>query len=253
MIQPSAGSLGRAPARAATARGLVLFGAPVRADVSCAFGVGLGAWTFADTLLPAAAEGHPPGTYWAGGALTALLLLLSLGLHEAAHCLAARRAGVGVRMIELSLFGGATAFCRPPDTPGRTLGIALAGPAASLAVAVAAALVHIVLVEAGADALAAAAAAILAVGNLGLALLNLLPALPLDGGHVLRALLWRVTRRPAAATRAARVAGRGVGGALLTMAVFSSASGDAAIALWAALLGCVIHQNSGPPGPPQAY
>jgi Zn-dependent protease len=250
MIQPSAGSLGQIPARAATARGLVLFGAPLRLDVSCVLGVGLGAWTFADTILPAAAEGRPPVTYWAGGALTALLLLLSVALHEAAHCLAARRAGLGVHRIELSLVGGVTELSRPPDTPGLTLGIALAGPAASLAVAVATALGHIVLVEAGADALAAAATAILAVGNLGLALLNLIPALPLDGGHALRALLWRVTRRPVDATRMVKVAGRGVGGALLAIAVFSSASGDAAIALWAALLGCVIHQYSGTSGPP---
>jgi Zn-dependent protease len=180
----------------------------------------------------------------AAGALAALLLLGSLVLHETGHWLAARRAGLPVVGLRLSLVGGALGLGAAPRTPAAEAGIAVAGPLASLATAVAAALAHVVMVEAGADPLAATVSAIVATGNLALALVNLVPGLPLDGGRLLRAGLWRMTGDLPAATRVACRLGRGLAGGLLALAVIASASGDAAAATWAAMLALAIYLNA---------
>src|SRR5262249_57670738 len=116
--------------------------------------------------------------------------------------------GLAPGHISRSLLGGVTVFDREPGTPGQVCALALAGPAANLLVAVAAGIVHVVLVDAGADPLAAAAAASIVVINLGITLVNLIPALPLDGGHAARAVLGGVLRRPDIAGATAAATGR---------------------------------------------
>ncbi|MGH7392487.1 MAG: site-2 protease family protein, partial [Candidatus Rokuibacteriota bacterium] len=189
----------------ATESGRPLFGVPVRLDVSCVFGLALTTWTLADAVLPLAADGRPVTAYWAAGGLTALALLASVAMHEMAHGLAARRAGIRVRRVTLSLFGGATVLDGRVPTARAQLTIAMAGPLASLALAVGAAIVHVTLVEIGGDELGVVASAVVAVANLGIAAINLFPAPPLDGGLVLYAALARLpwTRSHAAGVAAA--------------------------------------------------
>jgi Zn-dependent protease len=230
-----------APGRA---RPLSLFGVPVSLDISWLFGFALAAWTFADSVLPAAAPMRGLPAYVSAGAVTAALLLLSLIAHEAAHGMAARRAGLGVAQVSLSMFGGATMLNDLPRTPGAAFRIATAGPLANLLCALVAAAVHVMLVESGADGLAVAAAAVVAAGNLLVALINLLPGRPLDGGLMLEACVWKLTGRPAHAARLARASGRMVGGVALGAALLASASGDVAIALWAGLLGLVLWSHT---------
>ena len=122
------------------------------------------------------------------------------------------------------------------------LRLALGGPVASLVAAVLAGIVHVALVEAGVDPLLTAVAAVVAVANLGVAALNLLPGLPLDGGRMLRAAVWAATGDEATATRVAAGAGRVLGIALLLLAVVASASGDAAAAIWSGALALTIHR-----------
>lgn len=260
MIDPLASRLGRRASAVSTAAGsfsaldvpharrslreLTLLGTPITVDVTGLLGLGLAAWTFADGVLPVEVPGRGMGAYVAAGTLAALLLLGSLVLHETGHWVAARRAGLPVIGLRLSLVGGALALDAAPRTPAAEARIAIAGPLASLATAVVAALAHVIMVEVGADPLAATIPAIVATGNLGLALVNLVPGLPLDGGHLLRAGLWRLTGSLPAATRVAHRLGRGVAGGLLGLAVVASASGDAAAATWAAMLALAIYLNA---------
>src|SRR5262249_57819391 len=109
----------------------------VRPDISCLLAVGLSAWTFADTIFPAAAPERASPAYWAAGIVAATSVIASLALHEIGHATAGWRAGLLPRRIVLSPFGGATLFDREPDTPGAACRIAVAGPAANLVVAVA--------------------------------------------------------------------------------------------------------------------
>ena len=215
----------------------------VRPDISCLLALGLCAWTFADAVFPAAAPGRGLVAYVATGIVAAGGLITSLVLHEVGHAIVGRWIGLTPRHISLSLFGGVTVFDREPGTPGQACALALAGPVANLLVAVVAGIVHVVLVDAGADPLAAAAAASIVVINLGITLVNLIPALPLDGGHAARAVLGVVLRRPDIAGAIADAIGRALGWTMVGVAVLASASGDAAIAVWAALIGFAVHDH----------
>jgi Zn-dependent protease len=224
-----------------------LFGIPVRFDLSCAFATALGTWTFAGVILPAAAPGRSLLAYWTGGAAAALLTMMSIVGHEVGHAIAARRAGIRVRRMALSLFGGVTELVQTPWTPGVAFRIAIAGPLASTVLAVAAAIGHVVLVEADADPLTSAILALAAVANVAIAAINLLPGLPLDGGHVVAAALWRFTGQPADAGRSAATLGRLLGLGMIAIAIIASASGDAGLALWLVLFGVVIWRGAEPP------
>ncbi|HET7342442.1 MAG TPA: site-2 protease family protein [Methylomirabilota bacterium] len=223
---------------------LTLFGVPLRLDVSWVFGVALATWTFADAVLPAQAPDRGAGVYVAAGALTALLVFVSLALHEVGHWLAARRAGLPVVRLGVSLVGGELELGAVPRSPAVELRLALGGPLASLATAAIAGLVHVVLVEAAVDPLLCAVAAVVAVANLGITVLNLFPGLPLDGGRTLRAVVWALTGNEPRATRVATVAGRTLGITFLLVAVVASASGDAAAAIWSGALGLTIHHHA---------
>ena len=221
-------------------RGLTLFGVALRLDVSWVFGLGLAAWTFADAVLPLDVPDRTPVAYTAAGSVAALLVAASLVLHEAGHWLVARRAGLPVTRLAVSLVGGTLELGAAPRTAGSELRIAVAGPLVSLLTAVLAAMAHIVLVESNADPLTASVAAVVGVANLAVAVLNLLPGLPLDGGRVLKAAVWALTADESRAARIATTAGRLLAGALLTLAVVASASGDAAAAIWSAALGLTL-------------
>jgi Zn-dependent protease len=150
----------------------------------------------------------------AAGAAAAIVLFASVLIHELAHALTARRFGVQTSSIALFLFGGvATLEAEPPD-PFADACVALAGPAMSAAIALAAfGAMHFV------DAIvpvryADAAASILAYvtfANAVLAAFNLIPAYPMDGGRVLRALLWRLRGDRDRATATAALVGIGFG------------------------------------------
>ena len=221
-------------------RGLAVFGVALHLDVSWVFGLGLAAWTFADAVLPLDVPDRSIGAYTLAGSATALLVLGSLAVHEAGHWLVARRAGLPVTRLGLSLVGGTLELGSAPHTAGVELRIALGGPLASLLTAVVAAALHVPLVESSVDPLAASVFAVAAVANLAVMVLNLLPGLPLDGGRVLKAAVWAATDNEARARRIAATAGRVLATTFLALAIVASASGDAAAAIWSGALGLTL-------------
>jgi Zn-dependent protease len=238
LAQVAALRLRRSPR--APSRTLVL-GVPLSVQPSWLFGIALTAWTAADALLPAIVPGRSLLTYTIGGVALAAALAVSLALHEAAHCVAARRGGLAVRRLSLGFLGGEAELDTLPRTPRIEAAIALAGPAMNGVIVLAAAVTHIALVELDADPVLTAVAAVLAVANLFVTVINLAPGLPLDGGRVLHALVWAVTGREAMGTRVAAAAGRALGVGLLAVALIASATGDTAVALWLAVLGLSVH------------
>lgn len=126
---------------------------------------------------------------YVAGVAFAVLLYLSVLLHEMSHALMAQRYGLGVRSITLHFLGGATEIDSETRTPGQEFMVAVVGPLTSIAVGLAAVGLWFITP----DGLLRLAVEGLAVANLIVGALNLVPGLPLDGGRVLRALVWGVT------------------------------------------------------------
>lgn len=165
-------------------------------------------WSLADGVFPAQNPGLSDGTYLAMAIVAAILFFASLLAHEFGHALQARREGMEIDGITLWLFGGVAKFRGMFPSAGAEFRIAIAGPLVSLAIGVAfVAVAAVFSLPEAADGVAAWLGYI----NLFLLLFNLLPALPLDGGRVLRAALWGAKRDFAAATRIAAGIGRAFG------------------------------------------
>jgi Zn-dependent protease/CBS domain-containing protein len=140
-----------------------------------------------------------------GAGSFAVLLLVSVLLHEIGHCVVARAFGLPVRSITVTFLAGLTEITEPPQTPAREYAVAVIGPLISLLLA-GIGLASVQLFEP--DSLGFLLAAIVAISNGMVAGFNLLPGLPLDGGRVLRAAVWKVTGDPERSTRAAAWSGR---------------------------------------------
>ncbi|HEU4514651.1 MAG TPA: site-2 protease family protein [Nocardioidaceae bacterium] len=144
------------------------------------------------------------GLSYVAGVAFAVLLYLSVLLHELSHALMAKRYGLPVRSITLHFLGGVTEIEGEPDTPGREFGVSVVGPLTSLAVGGA----SLALWYVTPSGLLQMAVGALAGANLIVGVLNLVPGLPLDGGRVLRAVVWKVSHNPHKGTIVAGWAGR---------------------------------------------
>jgi Zn-dependent protease/CBS domain-containing protein len=198
-------------------------------------------WSLAAGVFPDQDPGLADGAYLAMGVAAAVLFFASLLAHELGHAVTARREGMELDGITLWLFGGVARFKGMFPSAAAELKIALAGPAVSLAIGAACSLLAWgVGLPAGVDGVVAW----LGYANLILLAFNLLPALPLDGGRVLRALLWR-RRDYAWATDVAASIGRGFGYLLvaggLFLLIFQGAFGGA----WLAFIGWFLLQAAG--------
>jgi Zn-dependent protease len=212
-------------------------GIPVGASWSALLIALLIAWSLGGQLLPAQVPGLAPAAYWLAGAAGAGLFLGSLLAHEIGHALVARRAGLRVRGITLWLLGGVAQLEDEPASPGDELRVAIVGPAVSLALAVGFGLAAVALSVTGGPALAGVVVAWLALANAVLAVFNLLPAAPLDGGRVLRGLLWRRHGNRVRASVTATRAGVWVGSGLIGYGLLGALTGWGIGTLWTALIG----------------
>lgn len=172
---------------------------------------------------------------WSAGLIMALLLFGSVLLHELGHSLVARSQGIKVSSITLFLFGGIAAIEEESKTPGQAFQVAIAGPAVSVALFVLLTLLTQVLpVSSPASIMAADLARI----NLVLALFNLIPGLPLDGGQVFKAAVWKATGNRFLAVRWAAKAGQILGWlAIATGVAVDFFTGELVTGLWIVLLG----------------
>ncbi len=177
---------------------------------------------------------------WTAGVVTTLGLFLSIFGHELSHALVARMEGIEIEEIVLHPFGGLTRLRREPDNPRAEFRIAIAGPSSSFAFGVVSFALMKVLEVAGYRTIAAGFF-IIGFWNLLIAISNLLPGYPLDGGRVLRAFLWKRTGRLDDATRTASLGGQLIAGALIAFGVYIYwKTGDTFMGLWSVLVGLFL-------------
>ena len=195
-------------------------------------------WTLADGVFPSTNPGLSGNTHLAMAIVAALLFVVSILLHELGHAWVARREGLEVDGITLWLFGGVSQFKGGFPSAGAEFRIAIAGPLVSLVLGV----VFVLIAIAGLPSAVDGVAAWLGYINLALLVFNLIPALPLDGGRVLRAALWQSKGDLGWATRVGTDIGRVFGylfiGLGLAMFIFQGSFSGA----WLAFIGWFLLQ-----------
>jgi Zn-dependent protease len=191
----------------------------------------------ATAVLPASAPGQPAWTYWVMAVAAAVLFLLSLLAHELAHALVARRYGIRVQRVTLWLLGGVAELTDEAPHARADLFVAAAGPLTSVLAGAAFTGTAVVASVAGAPAVLTAALIWLALINGILAVFNLLPGAPLDGGRVLRAILWRLRGDRDRASLIAARAGHGLGLLLVIAGLAQVLFTGQLRGMWLALVG----------------
>jgi Zn-dependent protease/CBS domain-containing protein len=195
---------------------------------------GLIAWSLADVVFPETNPGLSDGAYAAMAIVAVLLFFTSLLLHELGHATRAAKEGMEIAGITLWLFGGIAQFRGAFPSAGAEFRIAIAGPIVSLAIGL------LTLATALVVPLPAAIDGVvfwLGYINLFLLAFNMLPALPLDGGRVLRSALWAQRKDFLSATRTAAAIGQGFGQFLIAIGLLAVLFGGALGGVWLALIG----------------
>jgi len=219
-----------------------LFGIPVRIDVSWLFLAVLVTWSLAVGYFPVAYAGLSPRIYWSMGVVGALGLFASIILHEVSHALVARRFDLQIDGITLFVFGGVAEMADEPKTAKGEFLMAAAGPIASAGLSIAFLLLTVLLEAQAWPVPLIGVIAYLAMINGVLAVFNLVPAFPMDGGRILRAFLWYRRGDLVDATRVASRAGDGLGLIMIGLGVFSVLSGQVIGGIWWALIGLFVRQ-----------
>lgn len=217
-----------------------LFGFQIKVDPSWLLIAALIVWSLSIGYFPAAVTGLAPSAYLILAIAAMLGLFISLILHELSHSLVAQRFGLGIGSITLFLFGGVAELESEPEDAGSEFWIAVAGPAMSIALAAGFWLLGLLAGLAQAAPAAIALIVYLALINLVLGLFNLLPAFPLDGGRVYRAVLWNRTGDVVEATRRASGLAAGFAYALMIIGLMTLFAGGQIGGMWQILIGLYL-------------
>jgi Zn-dependent protease/CBS domain-containing protein len=211
-----------------------ILGIPIRLDYSWFLIFALLTWSLAASYFPAEFRYWPTPLYWMVGAATALMMFVSVLLHELGHSVVAMRYKIVVRRITLFIFGGVAEISSEPPSAMAEFWIALAGPAVSFALAF---LFTLLQPMARVAQPSLALVKYLAYTNATLALFNLIPGFPLDGGRIFRAVVWGITHNLGWATIVAANVGRFIAFLFILSGVWQIFTGNWGGGLWIAFIG----------------
>jgi Zn-dependent protease len=197
-----------------------LFGIDIHIDLSWLLIAGLIVWSFARDVFPAQYKHLPAAGYWLMGVAMAVGLLFSIIFHEMAHSLVAQRQGIAIRGITLFIFGGVAEMEEEPPSARAEFLMTIVGPLASLLLAIVFFGLDLILRQAGSGPALIGVLESLAVMNFVLAVFNMIPAFPLDGGRILRSVLWAWKGSLKWATGIASSLGSGFGIVLIVLGVW---------------------------------
>ncbi len=221
-----------------------LFGFKIRIDASWLIIVVLVTWSLTTGVFPAQYEGLSSLSYVLMGVAAAMGLFASIIFHELSHSLVARRFGLEMRGITLFVFGGVAEMDDEPPSAVAELAMALAGPASSVVAGGALYGLYAISVAGGWPVQATGVLLYVGLINLVLAAFNMVPAFPLDGGRVLRALLWQWKGNLRWATRIAALGGSAFGVLLIMLGLLYVVMGAFISGLWFAVIGLFVRSAS---------
>jgi Zn-dependent protease len=216
-----------------------LFGVPIRVHVTWLIIFVLITWSLAAAYFPSEYKGWPPGLYWIVGFVTSILFFVSVVLHELAHSVVAKARGMKVRDIVLFIFGGVSELEGEPGSAPTEFLMAMVGPLTSFVIGLVS--LEIWSLTKAVHPAASAAAFYLFWINMLLGVFNLIPGFPLDGGRLLRALLWGATGDLKRATRWATRVGSLVAYGLIFIGIWQAMSGRFVNGLWLAFIGWFLY------------
>ncbi len=217
-----------------------LFGIPFYVNVSWFLVLALVTWQYGSGL--AGAFPYLGGALpWMLGLVAALMLFASVLAHELGHSFAALRQGIGVNSITLFLFGGLAALEKESETPKGAFWVAIAGPLVSFALFGLFSGAGLVLPLSGP---VAGIVGLLAYINLALGAFNLIPGLPLDGGNVLKSIVWKITGQPYKGLVFASRVGQVIGWSAIALGAASIVGLSPVGSLWTLLIGLFMLQNA---------
>jgi Zn-dependent protease len=216
------------------------FGFKVGIDLTWVLLAVLVTWSLASGLFPAYFEGYSSATYWWMGAAGAMGLFISIVFHEFWHSMVARRYGLPMKGITLFIFGGVAEMEDEPQNAKTEFLMAIAGPISS--VVLGGIFLLLAWAVAAGDWSGPVAAVLQYLGwlNFILAVFNMLPAFPLDGGRVLRSILWSLKGDLRWSTRIASAIGSGMGMLLIVLGLVTFISGGFIAGIWYFLIGMFI-------------
>lgn len=194
-------------------------------------------WSLSLYVFPPAVPRLPVYEYWILGAITTVLLFVSVLLHELAHSFVALARGLQARSITLFIFGGVSNLTGEPKSAGTEFVVAIVGPLMSFALGALCFVVATFVDERRIDLVAS----YLLYINVVLGLFNLVPGFPLDGGRVLRAVLWATTRSLRRATVWAANVGKIVAWLMFAAGLFLVFQGDVVSGIWMAAIAWFLH------------
>jgi Zn-dependent protease/CBS domain-containing protein len=201
-------------------------------------------YTLAVGYFPYYYPAFDSATRWLSSSVIALLFFASVLLHELSHSLVSIKLGMPVKKITLFIFGGIAQIEQEPDDPVKELKMAVAGPGMSLLLSVLFFGLSKLLALMNGPQAAVASLSYLFTINLTLAIFNLVPAFPMDGGRVLRALIWRFSGNLQKATRISSAMGSAFGYLLIAFGIYLLLNGDLVNGVWLLLIGWFINQMS---------
>lgn len=218
-----------------------ILGFEIRVDLSWLLIFFLVLWTLSAGVFPASYPGFDNATYFGMGIVATLLFFASLLAHELSHSFVARTKGIPVEGITLFIFGGVSRTRMDAETPGDELQIAGVGPLVSLLLSGFFGLIWYVGISFSWSVVFTGVFAYLAAINLALAIFNMLPGFPLDGGRVFRSLLWKYTGNLKKATKIASTAGKWLSYLLIAFGILDMFSGVILGGLWLILIGWFLY------------
>lgn len=211
-----------------------ILGIPINLDYSWFLILALITWMLAESYFPQEFKNWTQFSYWFVGLITSFLFFLSIVLHELGHSILAKKYKIKVKRITLFVFGGVAEIAKEPPKSSAEFWIAIAGPITSFLLA---AIFYGLEKASGGNAYLVAPFRYLAYINFILALFNLIPGFPLDGGRIFRAIVWAITKNLKKATTIAANVGRFFGFLFIMIGVYQVFQNNFVDGIWIAFIG----------------